>query len=326
MKKILLFDTAIATTNLGDEIILDSVKEGLSAILYDSLIFRLGTHIENYSKKQLGKDNWKYKVLCQNADYKFICGTNLFSGSLKGKFPQWMLNPKNSKLYQNAVCVGIGKINNFKTIDRYTKRLYLKCLSKEYQHSVRDESTKKAMEMIGLKAINTGCPTLWSLNSEKCAQIPTKKADKAILSVSGYPEQVDWIADQKLVDCVLKNYTTVYAWIQTVMDKQYLSSLKNTKNIQCIYSLKKYKDILKLRNIDYIGTRLHGGVYALQHSCRAIVIAIDERAIGFYESNKLPIVYREEIEKSLDMMINSQWETTIQLNQKAIDKFINQFI
>ena len=218
MKQVLLFDTAIATTNLGDEIILEGVKTGLRPVLENSLTFRLGTHIENYSAIQMLKYNWKYHQLCEKADYKFVCGTNLFSNNLKGLFPQWMLNPLNMKLYTDSVLVGVGKISDFNEINSYTKGLYNKTLSKKYTHSVRDEDTKEALEKLGFKAINTGCPTLWMITPERCTLIPSRKAENVILSVSGYEDQADRIQDQKMIDCIGKNYKTVYAWIQTVAD------------------------------------------------------------------------------------------------------------
>lgn len=326
MKQILLFDTAIATTNLGDEVILESVKVGLRPVLKNAMTFRLGTHVENYSIFQMRDSNWKYHELCEKADYKFICGTNLFSDNLKGKYPQWMLKPFNVKLYTNSVLVGVGKIRDFSVINPYTKRLYEKCLSKTFIHSVRDEDTKKAVEQLGYRAINTGCPTLWMFTPEKCALIPRKKSDNAIISVSGYTDQADPVQDQKMIDCVLQNYAKVYAWIQTVSDKQYLDSLSGTDNIECIYSLETYAEILDKGNIDYIGTRLHGGVFALQHNCRTIVVSIDRRAEGFHEDNNLPTIDRNDIHMKLDEMINSEWETEIKINTEAIENFVNQFL
>lgn len=325
MRQILLFDTAIATTNLGDEIILESVKQGLAPILYEALTFRLGTHIENYSAKQLGNDNWKYQALCERADFKFVCGTNLLADSLKGRFPQWMLNKNNTKLYKDAVLVGVGKISDYKKVDLYTRYLYKRCLSRTYKHSVRDEAAKAVLNGLGFKAINTGCPTLWKLTPEFCAEIPVKKANKAIISVSGYRNQIDRKADIKMINCVLRNYQKVYGWIQTVEDKAYFDTLIDMNRIEYFYSLEKYENILKQGDVDYIGTRLHGGVYALLHKCRAIVIAIDQRAMGFHESNNLPIVARDDIENLLDKKINSSWETKIRLDEGAIQEFMNQF-
>lgn len=325
MRQVLLFDTAIATSNLGDEIIFESTKQGLSTVLDNALVFRLGTHIENYNALQMFR-NWKQTVLCERADYKFVCGTNLLSNSLIGRCPQWQLNFFNRALYHDAILVGVGRISDYKKFDLYTRILYKKCLSSSFKHSVRDEETKRVLETLGLKAINTGCPTLWKLTPEFCATIPQQKAKNAVISVSGYGNQLDVEFDSAMIECVQKSYGKIYAWIQTAVDDSYLSKLPNTESMERIYSIQSFADILKKSEVDYIGTRLHGGVYALQHGVRSIVISIDERAEGFYHSNNLPIVRRKNIKEELYDRINSNWKTEIRLDQDAIAEFLNQFI
>jgi len=325
MKQVLLFDTAIATTNIGDEIIFESVKIGLSRVLDEALVFRLGTHIENYNAFQMYK-NWKYKLLCQNADYKFICGTNLLAESVKGRFSQWQLNKYNYPLYSESILVGVGKRINYKTIDNYTKKLYCKVLSNKYIHSVRDDETKKIVEGLGFSAINTGCPTMWGLTTELCGTIPLCKSKNAIISVSGYKDQIDYENDREFIKIVQNNYQRVYVWIQTAVDETYLDSIPGTKDFIRIYSLKKYSDILENGDVDYIGTRLHGGIFALQHKARTLVISIDERAEGFYNTNNLPIIKREEVKTGLDRRINSSWKTDIHIKTNEIKQFLNQFV
>ncbi|MEI3046520.1 MAG: polysaccharide pyruvyl transferase family protein [Romboutsia timonensis] len=64
--------------------------------------------------------------------------------------------------------------------------MYSKILSKNYIHSVRDERTKRFVEELGYKAINTGCPTMWKFNDEFCKEVPTKKSDKVIFTLTDY--------------------------------------------------------------------------------------------------------------------------------------------
>lgn len=326
MKQVLLFDTAIATTNLGDEIILDCVKQGLKPILYDAITYRLGTHIENFNLFQMIKGNYKYYDMCKNADYKFVCGTNLLCDNVFGRFPQWMLYPYNVKLYSECVLVGVGKISAYQRVSRYTEMLYKKCFSREFYHSVRDEETRVIMESMGFKAINTGCPTLWMFTKEKCERIPSSKASKVIISLSGYNNQKNPIYDKKMVDCVFSNYDKVYAWIQTIHDQTYINEICHRGDIEYIYSLEKFSDVLDEGDIDYIGTRLHGGVFALQHECRSIIISIDQRAEGFYKSNNIPIIRRDEIETKLELEINSEWKTDIRVDRESINQFLSQFM
>jgi polysaccharide pyruvyl transferase WcaK-like protein len=82
---------------------------------------------------------------------------------------------------------------------------------------------------------------------------------------------------------------------------------------------------LQAGNVDYVGTRLHGGVFALQNSCRSIIISIDHRAEGFHQTNNLPILKRSEISQKLEKMICSEFKTEIVINQKAIAEFKSQF-
>ena len=329
MKKILLFDTALGTSNIGDEIILDGVKEGMKSLLSDSMCFRLATHIENYSPLQMIYPGQQIFDICFDADYKFIAGTNLLSDNLFHIRPQWWINCFNKKLYKDSILVGVGKTTNYLKIkNKYTKRIYKEILSKEYRHSVRDEATKRIVESLGLKAINTGCPTLWGFTNERCRIIPKEKGKNVIFSVSGYRNQIDPLSDTTMLKCLLKNYDTCYAWIQTTKDENYLTTLLDKsalKKIKFLYSLIKFRDIAKEGNVDYVGTRLHGGIFALQNSIRTLIISIDQRAEGFYESNNIPIIRRENM-CSLEDRINESYETNIIVNHDGIKQFISQFL
>ncbi len=325
MGRILVFDTAIATGNQGDEIIFEYTKKGMESILDEGSVYRLGTHIENFSPIQMLRGNSKINTFA-NMPLKFVFGTNLVSDDLFHLFAQWQLNPFNKKLYKDCVLVGVGRVSKFSGhINRYTQRLYDSVLSKQYYHSARDEETKQILEQIGVKAINTGCPTLWNFDEAKNRAIPTKKHKKAILTVSGHGHQRNPEWDQKLVNIVKRNYEEVYAWIQTVADEAHLNKLDGTEDIKRIYSLNKYGKLLDTGEFDYIGTRLHGGVNALQHNTRSIIVAIDNRARNFHTDNNLPIIEREDIEQLEEVFINADFKTDIHVDREAINAFLDQF-
>lgn len=327
MNRILIFDTALGTSNQGDEIILKSCLDGLSPILSEAMTFRLATHIENYSSLQMLYPGKQLTQIAFDVDYKFICGTNLIMSNLKHIRPQFWVNLFNSKIYNNSVLVGVGRDSDFEVFDNfYTKKLYSRILSRDFIHSVRDNETKEVIESLGFKAINTGCPTLWSFDKEKCKRIPKTKGNNVVFSVSGYINQQDPYSDGQMIDCLLDNYETCYAWIQTTADEKYLNSLINIKESRIIpiYSLSKFSKVLD-GSCDYVGTRLHGGIFALQHDARSIIISIDERADGFSSSNNIPILKRENI-SFLDNYVNSSFNTEINVNRSAINEFISQFI
>lgn len=322
----IIFDTAICTSNLGDEIILDAICRNMKEVFDNNFMLRLSTHSSNFSFMQMMRNNKKINY-CLNAEYKFVCGTNLISQKRVGKInTQWQIHPYEIPIFRNSILVGAGTTDGSEKVDFYAKYLYKKVLSDKYMHSVRDELTKRVIESLGFKAINTGCPTLWELTPEHCREIKRSKSENCIITVSGYADQKDASADQVFVDIVKKNYNKIYAWIQTTEDEKYLYSLKGTENIEKIYSLSKYREILRNGNVDYIGTRLHGGVFAMQNKVRSVVISIDHRAEGFHEKNNIPIIRRKNVEINLEKMIYSDFETKIINDYDAINKFKSQFI
>ncbi len=325
MRTILIFDTALATSNVGDDIIMDAIDRNMREVFDSGFSMRLATHVDNYSPLQLMKPIKKIGYF-QNADLKFICGTNLIQQKRLGKIHcQWALYPHNVSLYTGSILVGVGTTDGGTRLDPLAEMLYRKVLSRNYIHSVRDELTKEIVNHLGFRAINTGCPTLWEMTPEKCREIPTGKASSCVISVSGYDTQKDPARDRQMLEIVSQNYRQLTAWIQTSRDEEYLDSFPGTQEIRRIYNLKQYRELLRKEAPDYVGTRLHGGVFALQNNCRSIVISIDHRAEGFQKSNNLPVVKRERIGEDLERMINSDWKTEIRINEKAIKKFKGQF-
>lgn len=326
MKRIVEFDTAIGTSNLGDEIILKSLRKELAFLYKDSFVVRFGTHVRNFSLLCfLGK---LQKIFyAEKADYKIIMGTNLLSGNLRKSRLQWPVCGYHSWLYENAILAGVGTTYSSNRITRYSRKIYGNILRKEFVHSVRDEESKRFLESMGFKAINTGCPTLWSLTPEFCRTIPHGKAGRAIFSLSGYRNQRDVPNDRVLIEVLKRNYSQLYFWCQTVMDEAYLDSFKDlgVADIPRVYSLEEYERLLDEGDIDYVGTRLHGGIMALQHGVRTIVISIDHRAQGFHDSNNLAICDRSRVSDDLEGMINSDFETRIDVDRDAIDAWKAQF-
>ncbi|MDD6270081.1 MAG: polysaccharide pyruvyl transferase family protein [Oscillospiraceae bacterium] len=322
----IIFDTAICTSNLGDEVILDAIRRNMKEVFDNNFMLRLSTHSSNFSFMQMMRKNKKIEY-CANADYKFICGTNLISQKRIGKVnAQWQIHLSNIPVLKNSILVGAGTTDGGEKMDFYAKYLYKKVLSDKYMHSVRDELTKRVVESLGVKAINTGCPTLWELTPEHCMEIKKSKSENCIISVSGYADQKNESRDQTFIDIVNRNYNNIYVWIQTTEDEKYLDSLKGTENIKRIYSLSMFREVLRKGDVDYIGTRLHGGVFAMQNKVRSLIISIDHRAEGFHEKNNIPIIRRNEIETDLERLINSDFETRVINDYDSINKFRSQFI
>ena len=322
--QILLFDTTVGSTNLGDEIIWQSIMRYFQPLIDSKKTYRLATHLCNfYPSMTFLNATVKLKWMCKNADLKLIAGTNLLAGNFTSMVSQWML-PLNTKLYRESVLIGVGKTHNYKSFSKYTRSLYKKILSKDYIHSARDKDTKEAIESLGLQAVNTGCPTLWGFNDEFCRGIPTEKADRVVFSVSGYEAQRDCKADRELIRILRETYDQLYFWAQAYPDEGWLKELDSGDDIECIRSLTRYEQLLGEGNIDYVGTRLHGGIYAMQHQCRSLIVAIDARTMGIHETSHIPVIKRSDIGE-LEESINGSFDTDIVVDHKEVSGFLEQF-
>ncbi|MEK3725228.1 polysaccharide pyruvyl transferase family protein [Paenibacillus sp. FSL H8-0034] len=322
MENVLMLDTSVGSFNKGDDIIMKCVRYQLLNITKHTNVLTLPTHVSPFHWYQVARGSNVVKIF-SNAKYKFVGGSNLLTMNMLTHFPQWNINIFNYGPLKGSILVGVGA-GKGNEINRYTKMLYKKVLSHEYIHSVRDERTKKFLEEMGFKALNTGCATLWSLTPEFCKEIPTRKSDSVIFTLTPDPSIQPLKEDQMLIDILNKNYKHVYYWIQGEHDLEYFKCFKNTKNIKVIPpSVEEYEAMLN-KDIDYIGTRLHGGIFAMRHKKRSIIIAIDERARGMKETYNLNLVDRSEL-SNLENMINSDIVTEVNVNFDIVNKWLNQF-
>ncbi|MDE5777321.1 MAG: polysaccharide pyruvyl transferase family protein [Lachnospiraceae bacterium] len=321
---VLLFDTAIGTFNRGDDIILESTEKCLEPLLSKSYVMRFGTHINNLNLYHYLRNSKKVRY-ADNCDYKFILGTNLLTNDILRSIGQWSVGPLSKRLYRNSIMVGVGITKSGKSPTFYTKAFYKSILRKDIFHSVRDEESKQMLEAIeGVKAINTGCPTLWGFNQEVCSSIPVKKSCNAVFTLSGQKKYQNPERDQMLVSIVEQNYDKLYFWVQTYEDEGYFHTLKHTKDVHFIYSLKDYANVCENGRVDYVGTRLHGGIFAMQHGVRSVIVEIDHRAKGFREINHINTIERDKLE-CLPELINGNIKTEIILREKEIKEWISQF-
>lgn len=321
MKKIMLLDTSIGTSNLGDAIIMECVEKELSPLLRDAFVYHMPTHLPAFSSFAV----WRNSLTVQNyekCDLKFAGGSNLLVKDLKTHYPQWNIHPFNSRPLRDTILVGVGAGAGEQT-NRYTTKLYQQVLHHEYIHSVRDERSREYVESLGLRAINTGCATMWMLTPEFCASIPKKKAARVVFTLTGR-NQAD-SRDQKLIDILNRCYDKVYYWVQGDKDLDYLHMFKNIERIVIIPPSKAaYDALLQEKDLDYVGTRLHGGIYAMRHRKRAVIVAIDERAREIHRANHLNCIEKDDIDE-LERMICGEISTSVKMPFSEIARWKAQF-
>lgn len=323
MNKIVLFNPAGGTLNSGDFIIEKYIKEEMNFLFEDAIIAEIGTHLPIAHMYQNFRKNITRRA-CDEAKYKFLCGSSMIKTSLLRLSPDWSLNLSSCPYYHNSIAIGIGMGKNASFFDSYTRYIYNKIFSKEYIHSTRDEKTKNFLENIGLKAINTGCPTLWGLTEDLCKKIPHQRKKKVIFTLtynSPAPE------DRVLIDILLQEYDELYFWVQGYGDLDYLKTLTDIKKIHIIgHSLSAYEQILERgMEYDYVGTRLHAGIFAIRHGVRTIIVTIDNRAADMKETYNLPVIPQNRIKDELRDFINTEFETNIQIPIDRIECWKEQF-
>lgn len=321
-ENILLLDPSIGTSNVGDEIIMECALEELKFVIAERFTYHLPTHVSSFHWYQI----WRNSLAVQKYDncrYKFVCGSNLLMKDMLTHYPQWNLNLWNYKPFAGCVLVGVGASAGEKT-NSYTRKLYNKLLSKDFLHSVRDERSKEFLSELGIGALNTGCVTMWKLTPEFCRTIPTKKASRVVFTLTASSKPLE--SDQKMIDILQRNYEKVYFWVQGDKDKEYFEKYQNTEGIIVVPPTKHaYHTLLSEEDIEYVGTRLHAGVYAMRHSKRAIIIVIDERAREINKGNNLVCMERAEVETQLEPLINSEFNTEIKMPFAEIEKWRSQF-
>ena len=322
MEKIICFDTSIATSNMGDYIIAESCDAQLKELYSSAFVLRFPTHtpVSHWYQNCKYTSGGRYSG---DAKYKFLYGTNILNENMCVPTPSWNVNVFNAKMMRDTICVGVGMGSKGIKPNLYTRWLLKKILSKKHVHSTRDEKTAEFLRKMGFQAINTGCATTWKLTNEVCSQIPKSKAETVVFTLTDYMQ--DRESDKYLISTLKKLYSKVYFWIQGIEDYTYLTSLDETDEIEIIPpNLDSFARILA-GDVDYVGTRLHAGIKALQCGKRTIIIEVDNRAADMKESIKLPTIKRTELVGKLDAMILSEFETKLNINTEAIGIWRRQF-
>lgn len=321
MERILLLDTSVATDNRGDDIIMECVRKELGPLLKNCFELTLPTQVSPFHWYQVWRNSSRLQFYA-NCKLKFIGGSNILCKDLLTHYPQWNINWFNCKPLMGSIGVGIGAGAGNKT-NWYTRKMYQRVLSHDYYHSVRDERTKRYLEELGLKAINTGCVTMWMLTPDFCKTIPASKSNKVVFTLTRH--NVDDEKDRILIDVLLSNYEEVFFWPQGMRDLEYIHHFNHVSSIKILPASKSaYDDYLTNNDTDYVGSRLHGGIYAMRHGRRAIIIAIDERAREINASNHLNCIETSDIAQLPDF-INSTFETKVVMDYNAINQWKSQF-
>lgn len=313
-KLLAVFDPSIESDNMGDAIIYRYGNSVLRSIFYECDHLRVPTHMmpEDVTLKELAK----YR-------YKIVCGTNLITPHIE-KHSIWHF-PSDLNGCTNAITLAVGMEYYSDDVSKASCTTYKNLLSHSGIHSVRDRYTEKKFHEMGIhNVIYTGCVTLWDMTPEKCAAIPKTKAHNVIATITDYSRDPE--NDRKLLETLLDHYESVYVWIQGKYDLEYLQSLTDIQKIKPVArDLDSFEAILNNGDIDYVGTRLHAGIFAINHGVRSIIVSIDNRAREMGTDTNLPVIEREELAEKLGDMIETDFTTVLNIPWDNIYRWKQQF-
>ena len=351
-RKIVRFDPTISTANQGDFIIRNACEH----VLHDCFPVQLSVAVP--VRDRLSKVSMKH---VGSADYAFVCGTNLLSSDMRRQ-RMWNIRLRDAVMMRcgalhkrellnfrlirekfqrtHIILLGAGWYQYQDEPTGYTKRILKTLLDGQYLHAVRDEYTRQRLLKLEEKlhqrvvgqddAVTAVAKAIRrsrvGLTYDKWAQIPTHKAERVVTTLTDYrssPEQ-----DAQMLTMLQKHYREVYVWLQAVEDYACLRQMdaRVTQNLHLIQpNLRDYTALLASGGIDYVGTRLHGGIHAMNMGCRSLILAVDNRASEIAKDTNLPVLPRGGNLDVLEERICSAWETQIDLPTTAIQQWKNQF-
>ena len=325
MKNIILWSPGVSNhqgkiaSNLGDQIIEQAVIEQLLKTFGGSAIIqKLSTHL------RFGPAE---RRLVDQADLVIVGGSNLLSSYMDGYF-QWDLTLANALRVRRAVLMGCGWWRDQGKANRYTRVLLSSVLSWRFRHSVRDSQAYDQLNAINygklrlLRPLNTGCPTMWSFLDQHQITTRQSKANVALAMLTDYDR--DPIADRRLLQQLHDNYDSVALWPQGLDDLAYAHDL-GFEGIVLDRSLDALdKFLADQSSLDYVGTRLHGGIRCLKAGARCLILSIDNRARTISQDTGLPTAIRGD-HAAVQRWITGADAPKLTLPEREINAWRRQF-
>ena len=313
-----ILNSSIASGNTGDFIIMDAALRQLDVCLPLAQRIHFTTHERLF---------WTSRQLQRQVAFNVACGTNLLHSHM-AIVKQWQIGLRASRWMKPVILLGVGwRSKASRKTSLYTRWLVKALLARECIHSVRDSYTRQRLEEIGVHNVaNTACPTMWSLTPEFCTRIPAEKGEEVVATLTDYSPDPE--RDRRLLDLLKRAYRRVHFWCQGSGDHAYLSSLGKAGDVELIGgNLTAFDALLGNRSLslDYVGTRLHGGIRALQHGRRTLIVGVDHRAEEKRHDFNLPVASRYVAADSLDRTIRSPLLCDIRLPLEDIRRWKEQF-
>jgi polysaccharide pyruvyl transferase WcaK-like protein len=314
LKKIILLNPAIGSTNLGDSIIANAIK-GLFEFWGIDFVAELTTH-RPWNKVE--------RKLAIEADYFIVGGSNLLTSSL---FPlshtQWKISYKEFLLLRGKVILfGPGWRRDEDAISYFTSRLYASLMAEEVPQLVRDRVSQSRLLKTERNVVNSSCPTLFRID-EVMENSRSTASNTVVVALSGNIKSVE--QDRLILKMAEDNFENVKLFPQGIFDPQFptYSDEAYYQELKIDYEilsggLEAYSTELKSGS-HYFGTRLHGGIFAMQHGNPSTIIDVDSRARNIFAGTGYQVLQREELSQGLKIERTYRRPT---LDRTLIDSYL----
>jgi hypothetical protein len=296
--------------NTGDEIIMDAVRHEVKKSFSDSLVRTVPTH------ERLGK---RSRELLRTSNLSLAGGTNLVGPPML--HPRlWKVSPLDALSALNVTLMGCGWRRYGASSSPYTRLMLRHILSNETTHAVRDAYTAERLLELGIDNVSvTGCPTTWGLTTDFVATIPQNLGRSAVVALNGKKDPRSF--GIHLLRTARTIYDRVYFWPQMQPDERYLSELP--PGVAALSPNLHSLDVVLQQEaeLDYIGSRLHAGIRALQFGRRAFIFELDNRAIEMGNTLNLPTFSTHYNHNELIDLISANHPTRVRIPFSAIESW-----
>lgn len=268
--------------NLGDLFIHDCIEEEVQSLFPNSVFHYIPTH---------SYPSWNDVRLVQRSQLKIVCGSNLLAFH-PFRRRQWKLGWSGLWGYRDLVLMGVGWANDFVRPSKYAKFVLNSITDKKILHSVRDEFSLNMLQRCDLSnVLNTACPTMWKINNRKLKMNQLRRSENVVVTVTDYNQSP--IEDCKLISMATGLYKNVIFYAQSEKDVIYIRKL-GWKGSVIHGAFNILNEVIETYHgdIEYVGTRLHCGIYFLRMGFRALVLSIDNRAREISNDTGLPTCLR----------------------------------
>lgn len=299
----------IATSNDGDLVI----RNDLITRLAQSRVF-----LSETLPTQIPLTRAQCKRL-KPVQHVLVGGTNLLStygrGDNQWPLPRYAMRPLGGKL----ILMGVGWRRPELEPKGFPRSRVVGLLNPSCVHSVRDRSAATALEAAGMQYLVTGCPSLLRIPDKLGAFSTTE----AVVTITDYFP--DARRDRSIVRWARERFPCVRLQPQGSGDVAYAKAeLGFTDKDILSKGVVHFQRYLEAFRPVYVGTRLHGGIVALQMGLPTVIVGIDNRAVDMGQEFDLPVAVKTEDLDAVLVAAQERMPSRLHLAHTRTEQFVRQ--